>query len=125
MLAVSFGEPPILPGNRPATSPARRTPRPPGDTGAHERRGPTLGGKCLEIPGRRAGPPVALAGGGTRREPPRSADGPPAWGEGSALMSLDVVMCFGVQARPYRAAVARAVRSVPGLAGGLLEGCDV
>jgi hypothetical protein len=40
-------------------------------------------------------------------------------------MSIDVVMCFGVQARPYRAAVARAVRSVPGVAGALLEGCDV
>lgn len=40
-------------------------------------------------------------------------------------MSLEVVMCFGVQARPYGAAVARAVRSLPGLAGALLQDCDV
>jgi hypothetical protein len=40
-------------------------------------------------------------------------------------MSIDVVMCFGVQARPYRTAVAKAVRLVPSAAGGLLEGCDV
>lgn len=40
-------------------------------------------------------------------------------------MSIDVVMCFGLHARPYLSAVARAVRSVPDLAGGLLEGCDV
>jgi hypothetical protein len=44
---------------------------------------------------------------------------------GETVMSLDVVMCFGVQARPYRAAVARAVRLVPSVAGGILEGCDV
>ncbi len=40
-------------------------------------------------------------------------------------MSVDVVMCFGSQARPYRAAVARAVHAVSGVAGELLEGCDV
>lgn len=40
-------------------------------------------------------------------------------------MSIEVVMCFGAHARPYRAAVAKAVRLVPSAAGGLLEGCDV
>lgn len=40
-------------------------------------------------------------------------------------MSIEVVMCFGVQSRRRRAAVARAVRAVAGVAGGLLEGCDV
>lgn len=40
-------------------------------------------------------------------------------------MSIDVVMCFGAQAHPYRAAVAKAVRLVPSAAGALLVGCDV
>lgn len=40
-------------------------------------------------------------------------------------MSLDVVMCFGVHARKHRIAVSRAIRSVAGLPGGLVEGCDV
>jgi hypothetical protein len=40
-------------------------------------------------------------------------------------MSIDVVMCFGVHAFPYQAAVARAVRFVPSLAGRLLVSCDV
>ena len=40
-------------------------------------------------------------------------------------MSVYVVMCFGSQARPYRAAVARAVHAVADVAGALLEGCDV
>jgi hypothetical protein len=40
-------------------------------------------------------------------------------------MSLDVVMCFGFQARAHRTAVARVVRSVAGLPGALVEGCDV
>jgi hypothetical protein len=40
-------------------------------------------------------------------------------------MSVDVVMCFGFQARKRRSAVSKAVRSVAGLPGGLVEGCDV
>jgi len=40
-------------------------------------------------------------------------------------MSLDVVMCFGVHARTHRTAVSKAIRSVAGLPGGLVEGCDV
>lgn len=40
-------------------------------------------------------------------------------------MSLDVVMCFGVHARKHRTAVSKAIRSVAGLPGALVEGCDV
>jgi hypothetical protein len=40
-------------------------------------------------------------------------------------MSLDVIMCFGVHARCHRTAVAKAVQSVAGLPGALVEGCDV